>query len=130
MLLVASLLVGCVPALSTEPKPGQEAALDTIFRELGEGQIHIPIAWNTALDCADGYGFTIEDGRCAGASTVVDTFDRPVYILMADTPDGPRWADLAHEICHWTKRDYDHKGPCNETGELLSRTRAALTSPP
>lgn len=130
MALAGLLLVGgCVPAISTEPKPGQEAALDTIFRELGEVPGYIPIVWNSLLDCADGTGFTVTSKECAGATTQVDVFERPVYVIMADVPSGPIWGDLAHEVCHWTKGDHEHKGPCNDASEVLTRVRAALATP-
>jgi hypothetical protein len=128
-LLALVLAGGCAPVISGEPKPGQEEALGVIFTALGESPRFIPVNWNANLDCDEGQGFTIATGECANATTEVDVRSRPVHIIVADRDPTP-WDSLAHEVCHWTKGDHEHAGPCNDAGPLLTYAREMLAATP
>lgn len=124
ILLLAA--VGCVPVISGEPKPGQDRAMEIIFRELEQAPREIPVNWRIALDCDNNQGFTIWTGECANATTELDWRGEPVYIIVADRPGRPAWESLAHEVCHWTTKDFGHPGTCDDDRPLLTKVRAAL----
>ena len=126
--IAAVVVVGCVPAVSNAPKPGQETAMALVFRELGESPRPVPIFWTSLLNCDEGRGWVDADHGCVSGVTIVGELNSdPVYVILADSLPFS-WADsaLAHEICHWTKGDYAHEGACFDESELLTRTRSAL----
>src|SRR6185295_20021586 len=126
------------PNLSAEVRPGQEEAVDIVWRsQYGQAGQSPPIFWmyEPYLDCDGGKGW-LNNGVCWDGMYVHD--ERPVAFDW--TTSGmhvelawPGWftrfseTSLAHELCHAAFEDWDHEGPCADTeGTLSVRAKLAL----